>query len=140
MYDFIIIGGGISGLSIINKLENKKILLIEKNDYLGGRIKTVKLGGNNIEAGGARFNNNHKLLIKLLKEFELFKDTIKISNDKTYFNLDLEKCPKNVVEIVVKELSKYSEKELLNNTIISLCKKTFDKTFVKCFTDSFFLL
>jgi len=138
MYDYIVIGGGISGLSISNRLENTKILLIEKNDYLGGRIKTVKLGENNIEAGAARFNSNHKLLIKLLKEFKLFKDIIKISNNKTYFNLDLEKCPKNIVEIVVKELSKFTDKELLNNTIISLCKKIFDKTFVKCFTDSFF--
>ena len=46
MYDIIISGGGISGLYCAYKLllnnPYYKILLIEKNNYLGGRIKTFK--------------------------------------------------------------------------------------------------
>jgi hypothetical protein len=78
-YDIIIIGGGVTGLNILYNLykdkSNKKILLIEKNNYLGGRIKTYRKKINNIdyqwEEGAARFNNKHKLLLKLIKELDL---------------------------------------------------------------------
>ena len=46
MFDIIIIGGGISGLHTYYKLiqQNKynKILLLEKNDYFGGRILQIQ--------------------------------------------------------------------------------------------------
>jgi protoporphyrinogen oxidase len=46
--DYIIIGGGISGITIANKLNSEnKILLLEKENRLGGRIYTY----NNIEFG-----------------------------------------------------------------------------------------
>ena len=39
MYDFIIIGGGISGLYMATQLrKNNHIMLLEQNDYFGGRI------------------------------------------------------------------------------------------------------
>ena len=79
MYDIIIIGGGISGLNAFHKLQqqqpDKKIVLLEKNSYYGGRIFTVKDKINGEEytfpAGAARFNKNHERVIKLLKEFKL---------------------------------------------------------------------
>ena len=39
-YDIIIIGGGISGLYNYTQLidKNKKIILLERNNYYGGRI------------------------------------------------------------------------------------------------------
>lgn len=39
MYDYIIVGAGVSGIftSYLLKEKNKKLLLIEKNNYLGGR-------------------------------------------------------------------------------------------------------
>ena len=138
MYDFIIIGGGISGLNIAKKLNRYKILMIEKNDYLGGRIKTVKINGKYIEAGGSRFNNNHKRLIKLLKEFDIYKDRVKIPNKKMYLNLKLEDCPKNIIKFIVEDLSTLSKNDLINNTIMKLCKKKYKKSMVDCFSDSFF--
>ena len=42
MYDYVIIGGGISGLynyyKMINKYPNYKIKLLEKEHHFGGRI------------------------------------------------------------------------------------------------------
>ena len=43
-YDLVIVGGGISGLFLAYKLSetNLKILLLEKEKNLGGRIHTIK--------------------------------------------------------------------------------------------------
>ena len=44
MYDYVIVGGGISGLYMYMNLLQKtyNICLLEKNDYFGGRIKQCK--------------------------------------------------------------------------------------------------
>ena len=51
----------------------RKILLLERNNYFGGRILQIQENINNTEysfpAGAARFNKNHKEVIKLLSEF-----------------------------------------------------------------------
>ena len=43
MFDFVIIGGGVSGLFAAMRIETKlphaRILLLEKNSYLGGRTR-----------------------------------------------------------------------------------------------------
>ena len=79
MHDIIIIGGGISGLftyySLKKKYNDINVVLLEKNDYFGGRIyqHNENILGNNFSfpAGAARFNKNHTEVIKLLKEFKL---------------------------------------------------------------------
>ena len=43
IYDYIIIGAGIGGLYNAYLLnQNYTVLVLEKNDYIGGRIKEVK--------------------------------------------------------------------------------------------------
>ncbi len=86
IYDIIIIGGGMSGLytqyKLLKKNKNKKILLIEKNGRLGGRVYTDKIKVNNhhynIEAGAGRFNDNHVYLKKLIRDLKLQNKIIKI--------------------------------------------------------------
>ena len=64
IYDYIIVGCGISGLYsdyLLNK--DYKLLVLEKNDYIGGRMKDIKLG-----AGiGQEKNKNVLNLLNLLK-------------------------------------------------------------------------
>ena len=50
----IIIGGGASGLSCGSKLTENglKILLLEAQDYLGGRIKNMVFNDQTIQVGG----------------------------------------------------------------------------------------
>ena len=75
MYDFIIVGGGISGLYMQLKLINqsKNILLLEQYDNFGGRIYQYNDEKYNVSfpAGAARFNQSHIRVIKLLKQFQL---------------------------------------------------------------------
>lgn len=77
MYDLIIVGGGISGLYLYYKLihSGKKIILLEKNKNLGGRIyqheENVSGHRYSFPAGAARFNEKHKLVIQLLRDFDL---------------------------------------------------------------------
>lgn len=84
MNDIVIIGGGIAGLyayyHLLNENKNMKIQLFEKENYFGGRIKTVvkKINGKKYqyEAGAGRLNKNHHLFLHLIKELNLTKDHI----------------------------------------------------------------
>ena len=68
IYDIVIIGSGISGLNLCDKLNKKeKILLLEKDNNIGGRIQTIKKNGMMYEAGSARYNNYHNKLINIIK-------------------------------------------------------------------------
>ena len=60
IYDFIIIGGGISGVTIGNKLykKYKNILLLESKNRLGGRIYSKKINDNYIEFGAKWVHGN----------------------------------------------------------------------------------
>ena len=93
MYDIVIVGSGIAGLNIYNSLIESgkycKMLLIERNNYIGGRVYTVnkKIGKINhkLEAGAGRFNKNHKLLIDMIKKFKLHKKITKINSSDMKF-------------------------------------------------------
>lgn len=77
IFDYIILGGGICGLytayNILQREPNAFILILEKDNVLGGRIQTVKNMYMQVESGAARFHSNHKLLLQLLNELDLDK-------------------------------------------------------------------
>lgn len=69
-YDVCIIGGGIAGLYSALQLSKKsRVLLLDERNYPGGRILTHPQEG--YEIGAARFNDNHKILLKLIKKYKL---------------------------------------------------------------------
>ena len=82
-YDLVIVGGGISGLFLAYKLSetNLKILLLEKEKNLGGRIHTIKKENYSYECGAARFNENHFKLISLINELDLQDQMIQLPKD-----------------------------------------------------------
>jgi hypothetical protein len=95
LYDVIIIGGGISGLysafNIVERYPKKKILVIERNDRLGGRMDSVNFYGTNVSIGaGVGRKKKDGLMISLLyklgityKEFDIKNDYVKIDIDLT---------------------------------------------------------
>jgi len=74
--DIIIIGGGIAGLYSANKIKklspNKKIILLEKENVLGGRASNEMFHGTSVVTGaGIGRKRKDKLLLKLMRELEI---------------------------------------------------------------------
>jgi protoporphyrinogen oxidase len=131
MYDYIIIGGGITGLYLNYLLKNKNTLLLEKNNYLGGRAieenfhnTTIKLG-----AGiGALHNKNLLKLLKKLKiKYEIYPSTI---NLKFKTNFDMKKAV-NLIITKYNLLKKINHKDIKYLTVKQFIIKYFGKKFFK---------
>jgi monoamine oxidase len=70
-YDIIIIGAGAAGLMAakeLSKAENKRCLILEGRDRIGGRIHTIKYGDHLLEAGAEFIHGDLPLTKKLLAE------------------------------------------------------------------------
>ena len=88
--NIIIVGGGISGLYLLDLLQKKysnlKIKLFERNAIVGGRIKTEYSNNNEInkkktlfETGPWRIHETHTFLLKLIDSYKLEKEKLSIS-------------------------------------------------------------
>lgn len=151
--DYIIVGGGISGLYLAYKLSkdvrftNNKIILFESRDRFGGRIHTFnkKINGINYrwEAGAGRFNNNHKLLIELIKDLKLDKKINKISANnnflpnKYYKNYTDNTTPYKYIREVIKLSKKNKTSDLRKYTFMELSIKLIGKKKSKFIYDSY---
>ena len=139
-YDYIIIGGGISGLNtasnLSQKYNNKSILLIEAKNHFGGRIYTVYNNKYNFkyESGAARYNNNHVNLIKLIKKYNL--TPIEISSNKNIDYLHIctnnysihkhnnsYKFVDNCLKFLINKSKKIKKEELQKYTLSQFSKK-----------------
>jgi len=85
--NFVIIGGGISGLNSAYKLAKQfphiKIQILEKSDRLGGRIKSEIVNDDlTIELGAGGFMSSHKRVIELVKELKLDDQVVPSLNDQ----------------------------------------------------------
>lgn len=90
LYDTIIVGGGIAGLYAAHELQkrNQRVIVLEKEKYLGGRLLTYTDKYMTVEKGGARFSENHHLLLDLLREMDLDKKIVEASPDAVYAPAD----------------------------------------------------
>lgn len=89
MYDTIIVGGGISGLYagllILRKNPKHRLLILEKERYLGGRILTYTDKYMNVEKGGARFSEYHTRMLDLVANYGLKSHLVEISGDAAFY-------------------------------------------------------
>ena len=142
MYDYIIIGGGISGLYCVDLLIDKydiephNISIIEKNDRWGGRIYTKYNSNYNItyEAGANRFPDNHHLTINLIKKYNLGSQIHKINNvndlrfeiDKKIYNIDYRDIEDLIDYLgVLSENIEQNKSELITKTLSQYCNEIF---------------
>lgn len=95
IYDYIIIGSGISGMYLgLKLLENNinNFIILEKNSYVGGRLKTYNFEKTTIPtgAGVGRFNKDillKNLILKLGLKIESFNSKIEYNDNIKKLNL-----------------------------------------------------
>ena len=130
MYDYVIIGGGIAGLTINSYLSKKyKTLLLEKNKYLGGRGIEGKFHNNKIKLGAGIGALHNKHLLKLLKKLKISYD-IHPSNINLLFktNFDMKENIKKIID-KYKLLKIQNNKDITYLTVKKFIIKYFGKTF-----------
>jgi hypothetical protein len=134
IYDYIIIGSGISGLYLGYLLQNKKYLIIEKNDYIGGRIQHTNFHGNDVQLGAGIIKDSQTNVIDLIKKLQLkyitvYKDRntlIPNYNKEAYNNiLDKIKKTKNTNQSMKDTIKKVLKND---NQKINLFIKSFNYT------------
>ena len=64
-WDVVIVGGGISGPTAAYGLNDYNVLLLEKEDRLGGRIKTIEHHGAHLDVGALLIYNSSVLPFEL---------------------------------------------------------------------------
>lgn len=69
MYQAIILGGGLAGLSCALKLtrENKKVAVIEKEEFVGGLARTIESSGFKFDLGGHRIFTKKQHIIEFIQ-------------------------------------------------------------------------
>lgn len=141
--DTIIIGGGITGCYLLNRLLsnkphkqilNNQILLLEASPRMGGRVETIKFTDTDgihvqYEAGGARFSDKHKRLIRILKELDLYKFRVPIASDVMHVMLPTSSNQKGLSALFTKypeimkimnHIRKYIKINSVPQTVISM--------------------
>lgn len=134
-YDLIIVGGGIAGLRVgINSLKKYPHLsccIIEKYNYIGGRIVTFHkdipgIGKVQWENGAGRISTKHKKVLSLMKEYDLTFIPISSETDfiKEYQPIETntfsELCNiylKPLQNIPIDILKKYTLKQILDKIL-----------------------
>jgi len=128
MYDYLIIGGGISGFYCALELikHNKNVCLCEKYADLGGRTLSYNKDGYNWEIGAGRISEKHNLVINLMKKYK--QPLTSISSDLLYKdNCIEENLFENNINNIFGPLKDLSNDILANNTLKDLCYKIHGK-------------
>lgn len=137
IYDCVIVGAGISGINLSNKLsqkyKDKKIGLFEMAQTYGGRISTYKNKNIIYEMGAARFNKTHKLLFELIRKYKLEKKLYKIESG--WNNIITSKKQPNskfkdvnvLINSLVKKSQTKSKSYLQSKNLLEICEDIFDK-------------
>jgi monoamine oxidase len=90
-YDYIIIGGGIGGVytayQIHRRSPESRVLLLEKENYLGGRVETYRDEVMQVEAGAGRFSGKHRWFMKLLEDLKLKHKVSPITSEAVFIPL-----------------------------------------------------
>jgi len=85
---YVIVGGGIGGLyaalTLIDthKIKPDEIVVYEKSHRWGRRVYTLEKDGIKYESAAGRFSKDHKLLLQLIKRYNLTDKLIQLSNKK----------------------------------------------------------
>jgi len=136
MHDILIIGGGLSGLytgySILKREPEKKVIVLESNNRIGGRIKTVKDRYMSVESGAGRFHNGNRLLYKLIDDLNLSQSIIPIGSLEYTWDSSIKKVDNFsrlavFIKRSIKISKKFSKSFLQNQTYYDYMVNVLDK-------------
>ena len=71
MIDTVIVGAGISGLTVAEALKDRSVVVLERYSTCGGRIQTYRENGLQYEIGAGRIHASHARVLALVKRFHL---------------------------------------------------------------------
>lgn len=128
-YDYIIIGAGLSGLYTaynIKKKSNKTFIILEANNFIGGRTLEEKFNNQLIKTGAGVVRINDKLLIKLIKELKVNYVKSKSSVNYTFDNIDIIK----IINQLKKEFKKTKPRVTFKDFALPILGKTLYKQFL----------
>lgn len=85
--DVVIVGAGMSGLVAALALEKAghSVMVLEANTRAGGRLKSVRVGGLTVDAGGMWFCAGHTRLVALIEELGLATYETHVAGDGIAF-------------------------------------------------------
>ena len=148
--NIIIIGAGISGLNTAYQLlkikPTLKILILEQNNYIGGRIFSFSKKINNhnfvFQAGPSRLNSNHKLFLKLIDELNLKKNLIKIKSELLFkptsdYKGLIDKSPFTYINKVISYSKNDTKDNLQKYVFIKYAEKILNKDEIEFIKNSF---
>lgn len=126
VYDYIIIGGGVSGLFMAYKLAdtNKDILVLESTNRWGGRLLTVKEKGVQFEMGAARISSKHHKVMSLLKELDLKDGLLELPDDINYKVSGVKIKYESLVKELLEKSKMYTKSYLQSITLFQLAIDT----------------
>lgn len=134
-YDCIIVGAGISGLTLARNLKKKfpnwSIALAEKYKYIGGRTFTYYSNDSKhlqFEMGAGRIHSSHTKMNKLIKEYSL--NLIPLVTQMMYKHDGLSVLEENIFEksmipLFIEPLRKLNDDVLGSHTLVELSKKIY---------------
>jgi len=147
IYDIIILGGGIAGINtayqMIKERPSCKILLLEKEGQLGGRIHTYKDRHMTVEAGASRFHSGQKRILGLIKELGLHSNLVKIDSGFTYVSSTShgDKTDKNSLTDIIRQIKNESKhvtpEKMRNQSFIDFANTVLTEDAVEFIKNSF---
>jgi len=121
-YDIIIIGAGISGLLTALALckEKKNVLVIEKNDYLGGNCRTYEIDGYHIDTGPHAITSIHNGPLKILmdKYFSVLPKFVPIGSYYARWQNKLQEIPLTLMQLSYFNILSKRDRILMAGTMI----------------------
>jgi hypothetical protein len=129
MYDYIIIGGGIAGLYASLLLFKSKTLLLEKNNYFGGRTIDKEFHGVTARLGAGIASPDNKYLLNLLNVLK-----IKVESVQGDINIIDQVNMKKMVNQIIKKYKSVSDNEKFSLTSREFIEKHFGKEYFKLYS------
>ena len=153
MYDYLIVGSGLFGATVANRLKKKckKVLVIEKRNHIGGNLYTENVEGINVHKYGAHiFHTDYKDVwdyVNSFVEFNRYTNSPVARYKNEIYNMPFNMntfskiwsdviTPEDALRHINEEKKEITEEPSnLEEQAISLVGRTIYEKLVKCYTE-----